>query len=66
MAAGVEEEGAMVGVEVAGVEVAVAGVGDGNLNALAPKLIDFQLYESHSANHSHHHRNDPSLKKLLF
>ena len=44
-----EEEGAMVGVEVAGVEAAVAGVGDGNLNALAPKLIDVQLYEGLTA-----------------
>ena len=49
MAAEVEEEGAMVGVEVAGVEAAVAGVGDGNLNALAPKLIDVQLYEGLTA-----------------
>ena len=51
MAAEVEEEGVMVGVEVAGVEAAVAGVGDGNLNALAFKLIDVQLYQGHTANH---------------
>ena len=51
MAAEVEEEGVMVGVEVEGVEAVVVGVEDGNLNALAPKLIDVQLFEGHTANH---------------